>query len=204
MKKIVSLSFRKYGEADLAQFATNIVNRMKADAQFSTLMTYVDGLSVCDTAFDLAVSNALDGGSLLVKEKNRKMAELKDQLEVVAIQVEGLAKEDEDVVLAAGFKLKRASEPINDVSEPTGLKVVKGDKPGSIKVTWEAVPGAINYGIETRLAGETQWRNGDYSSARSTVLTGFDLGAHVYIQVRTYGRKGLVSGWSQEIDAWIS
>jgi hypothetical protein len=204
MKKIVSLSFKKYGEAELAQFATNVVNRMKADPQFVSLMPHVEVLSACDTAFDLAVSNALLGGTQLTKEKNRKMEELKNQLEVVAIYIEGLAKENEDVVLAAGYEVKKAAEPITDINEPTALKVMNEDRSGSVKVSWETVAGAINYGVERKIGDSGVWQNGDYSSAKSTVITGLPPGSYVSFQVRAYARKGLVSGWSQEVGVWVS
>jgi hypothetical protein len=204
MKKIVSLSFKKYTEADLAQFATNVVNRMKADPQFSSLMPHVEVLSVCDTAFDLAVSNALHGGTQLTKEKNRKMEELKNQLEVVAIYIEGLAKENEDVVLAAGYEVKKAGEPITDINEPTALKVINEARSGSIKLSWDTVVGAINYGIERKIGEGAVWQNGDYSSAKSTVIAGLPPGTYVSFQVRAYARKGMVSGWSQEIGIWVS
>jgi hypothetical protein len=204
MKKIVSLSFKKYGDADIAQFATNVVNRMTADPQFSSLMPHVQVLHVCDTAFDLAVSNALHGGTQLTKEKNRKGEELKNQLEVVAIYIEAMAKEDEDVVLAAGYEVKKAGESITEITEPTGLKVLNEDRTGYVKVKWEAVPGAINYGVERKIGDSTVWQNGDYSSAKSTVIVGLTPGTYVSFQVRAYARKGLVSGWSQEVGVWVS
>ena len=204
MKKIVSLSFKKYGEANLAQFATNVVNCMKADPQFISIMPQVDVLSVCDTAFDLAVSNAIHGGTQLTKEKNRKGDELKNQLEVVAIYIEGLAKENEDMVLAAGYEVKKAGEPITDITEPTALKVVNEDRSGSVKLSWDTVVGAINYGIERKIGEGAVWQNGDYSSAKSTVIAGLPPGTYVSFQVRAYARKGMVSVWSQEIGIWVS
>ena len=204
MKKIVSLSFKKYGEANLAQFATNVVNRMKADSQFISIMPHVDVLSVCDTAYDLAVSNALHGGTQLTKEKNRKMEELKDQLEVVAIYIEGLAKENEDMVLAAGYEVKKVGEPITDITEPTALKVMNEDRSGSVKLSWDGVAGAINYGVERKIGENGAWQNGDYSSAKSTVIAGLPPGSYVSFQVRAYARKGMVSSWSQEVGVWVS
>jgi hypothetical protein len=204
MKKIISLTFKRYSEADLAQFATNVVNRMTVDPQFASLMPQVDVLSACDKAFDLAVSNALHGGTQLTKEKNRKMDELKNQLEVVAIYIEGLAKEDEDVVSAAGYEVKKAAEPINFIAEPTAVKVVNDERSGAVKLSWNAVEGAINYGIERKIGEGAAWQNGDYSSARSTVITGLPPGTYTSFQVRAYARKGMVSGWSQEVGVWVS
>ena len=204
MKKIVSLSFKRYGDADVAQFATNVVNRMKVDPQFISLMPQVEVLHVCDTAFDLAVSNAIHGGTQLTKEKNRKGDELKNQLEVVAIYIEAMAKENEDLVLAAGYEVKKPSEPITDITDPTALKVVNEDRSGSVKLSWDTVVGAINYGIERKIGEGAVWQNGDYSSAKSTVITGLPPGTYVSFQVRAYARKGMVSGWSQEIGIWVS
>jgi hypothetical protein len=177
---------------------------MKADPQFISLMPHVEVLSVCDTAFDLAVSNALLGGTQLTKEKNRKGDELKNQLEVVAIYIEAMAKENEDVVLSAGYEVKKPSEPLTDITEPTALKVLNEERSGSLKLSWDAVAGAINYGVERKIGEGAVWQNGDYSSAKSTVIAGLPPGTYVSFQVRAYARKGMVSSWSQEVGVWVS
>ena len=204
MKKLIVLSFKTMNDAVLAQFATNVYNKLSADAQFAALKPFADDLKVCSHAFDTGVTNAANGGSLLVKEKNRKFDALTNQLSKIAIQVESSAEGDEDVALAAGFDIVKVSKPITELNAPIGVSVFNVERSGSVKLSWTAVDGAINYGIERKETGETVWLNGDYSTARSLILSGLKPGANMTFHIRTLGRRGLVSDWSQEVSVWVA
>ena len=100
MGKLISVNFKKYNQAEVAQFANNVINSMTKDAQFITLKPFVDDLNADFEAFTTAVTNAIYGGTLLVREKKRRMVDLNDELETVANQVEALANGNEDVIEA--------------------------------------------------------------------------------------------------------
>jgi hypothetical protein len=204
MGRLVVLSFKRYGEADLAQFSTNVILRMERDAQFESLMPDVNVLKVCDAAFDEAVSNALDGGPKAVKIKNAKMAELNAQLETVALKVDALADGDEDVILAAGFEVAKTPTGVVEITSPTDLKVVNDVRSGVVKLSWKKVKGAVSYGIERMSSEDSIWRNGDYSTAKSIVITNLKPGTYVTFRNRTISTKSRVSGWSQEVSIWVS
>ena len=205
MGKLIDLSFKKLPQADLAQFANNVINCMTKDAQFITLKSFVDTLKEDYDAFTTAVSNAVNGGTLLIREKNRKMDDLKAELETVAIQVEALAKENEDMVEAAGYQVRETPKPITELVPPSGLTVLNvSNKSGEVKLSWKPTPGAVNYGIERLYAGETNWQNGDYDTASSTVIKDLKPGSQVTFHVRAIGTKGKKSGWSQEVTVWVS
>lgn len=205
MLKIISLDFKRYSQAELALFANNIVNCMTKDEQFITLKPFVDTLKGNYDAFTTAVSDAVNGGTLLIREKNRKMDDLKAELVTVAIQIEALANENEDIIEAAGYQVRETPKPITELVPPAGLTVLNvSDKSGAVKLSWKPTPGAVTYGIERLYAGETVWQNGDYSTASSTVITDLKPGSQITLHVRAIGTKGKKSGWSQEVTVWVS
>ena len=205
MLKIISLDFKRYGQADLAQFANNIINSMTKDAQFITLKPFVDNLSTDYEAFTTAVSNAINGGTLLIREKNRKMDDLKAELVTVAIQVEALANENEDIIEAAGYQVRETPKPITVLTVPTDVSVLNISKvSGAVKLSWKPTVGAVNYGIERLYAGETNWQNGDYSTSSTTIITDLKPGSQITFHLRALGTKGKKSGWSQEVTVWVS
>ena len=205
MLKIISLNFKRYGQAELAQFANSVINSMTKDAQFITLKPFVDALSADYIAFTTAVSDAVNGGTLLVREKNRRMDDLNAELVTVAFQIEAFANENEDIIEAAGYQVRETPKPITVLTAPTGLSVLNvSDVSGAVKLSWKPTPGAVTYGIERLYAGETVWQNGDYSTASSTVITDLKPGSQITFHLRAIGTKGKKSGWSQEVTVWVS
>lgn len=205
MGKLIDISFKKLPQAELAQFANNVINSMTKDAQFITLKPFVDALSADNDAFTTAVSNAIYGGTLLVREKNRKMDDLTAELVTVAIQVEALANGNEDIIEAAGFQVRETPKPITELVPPAGVTVLNvSDVSGAVKLTWKPTPGAVTYGIERLYAGETVWQNGDYSTGSSTVIKDLKPGSQITFHLRAIGTKGKKSGWSQEVTVWVS
>ena len=205
MGKLIDISFKKLPQAELAQFANNVIKSMTKDAQFITLKPFVDALSADYDAFTTAVSNAIYGGILLVREKNRKMDDLTAELVTVAIQVEAFANENEDIIEAAGYQVRETPKPITVLTAPTGLSVLNvSDVSGAVKLSWKPTPGAVTYGIERLYSGETVWQNGDYSTASSTVITDLKPGSQITFHLRAIGTKGKKSGWSQEVTVWVS
>ena len=205
MTKLINLSFKRYNQAELAQFANNVINSMTKDAQFITLKPFVDALSADYDAFTTAVSNAIYGGTLLIREKNRKMDDLIAELETVSFQVEALANGNEDIIEEAGYQVRIPNKPITELVPPAGLTVLNvSDKSGAVKLSWKPTPGAVTYGIERLYAGETTWQNGDYSTGSSTVITDLKPGSQITFHLRAIGTKGKKSGWSQEVTVWVS
>ena len=205
MGKLISLSFKKYNQAEVAQFANNVINSMTKDAQFITLKPFVDDLNADYEAFTTAVTNAIYGGTLLIREKNRKMADLNAELETVANQVEALSNGNEDIIESAGYEVRIPNKPITELIAPIDVTVLNvSDKSGAVKLSWKPTLGAVNYGIERLYAGETVWQNGDYSTASTIIITDLKPGSQITFHLRALGTKNKKSGWSQEVTVWVS
>ena len=203
---IISFSFKRYAADQLSTFTSNICLKMAQDAQFADLKPQVDELKSKYSAFTVALSNASDGGSPLIAAKNKSMDELKNQLIAVAYFVNILAKKDEEIVKAAGYEPRSAtsSNAVTKLTKPGNLTVKQDDASGAVKLSWEKVPGAVNYGIETLKKGETAWKNGKYSTRKEIILTGFEPGTYVEFRNRALGYNELESEYSNVVGAWIS
>ena len=201
---IISFSFKSLPESELSTFANNVHLKMTQDDQFIALKPHVDELKAKYDFFTLALSNASDGGSKLILAKNKSLKELSDQLMAVAYFVNMLAKGDTEIADAAGYEVRKPAKAIDKLTKPGNLAVKQDDASGAVKLSWEKVPGAVNYGIETLKKGETAWKNGKYTTRKEIVLTGFEPGTYVEFRNRALGRNGLESEYSTVVGAWIS
>ena len=201
---IISLSFKRLPAPELSTFANNVCLKMEQDPQFSDLKPQVDELKIKYKAFTVALSNASDGGSPLIAAKNKSMDVLNNQLVVITYFVNMLAKKDEEVAKAAGFEVYASSNSITRLAKPGNLTIKQDDALGAVKLSWEKVPGAVNYGIETLKKGETAWKNGKYTTRKEIILTGLEPGTYIEFRNRALGCNELESEYSNVVGAWIS
>jgi hypothetical protein len=206
---IVSVTFfQRLSQDSLATFANNVVTLMSSDAQFSTLSEDIKVLKTRSEAYNLALSNKINGGRIATIEKNKCMKELLDQLVNVALLVDALSNGSEVIVLSAGFNVRSTPTPISSLDVPSVIKIENEKTMGQISIQLEKVKGAVIYGIEKRILVEGQpegtWTNGDYISSSKTKVGGFEPATRYEIRLRAIGTKGMVSGWSLTTTLWIS
>ena len=203
---IISFAFKRYPAAQLSTFTNNICLKMAQNALFDDLKPQVDELKSKYSAFTIALSNASGGGSPQITAKNKSMDDLKNELIAVAYYVNIVAKKDEEIVKAAGYEPRSSSSSnsITKLTKPGNLIVKQDDASGAVKLSWEKVPGAVNYGIEMSPKGGTAWKNGKYTTRREIILTGFEPGTYVEFRNRALGYNELESEYSNVVGAWIS
>jgi hypothetical protein len=74
---------------------------------------------------------------------------------------------------------------------------------GAIKASWKEQAGAINYGILYQVDGETEWRNGTYTTSKEVVLSGFKSGTIVWIKVYAMGTREIKSDASDPVSVTV-
>jgi hypothetical protein len=201
-------SYQLLTQPALAVFASSVVNLMTTDAQFSGLSEDVKELKKRSDAYNLALSDTVNGGRIATITKNNCLKDLLDQLGIIINMVDVLANGDESIILAAGFQVRKANNPITSLDVPNVLKVENEKATGIINIVLEKVLGAVLYGIEKRILVEGQpdgeWTNGDYISSCKTKLSGFEPATKYEIRFRAIGIKGMISGWSTSTSVWVS
>jgi hypothetical protein len=203
MKKKVSRAFKKMQQAKLSTFSNTIGMRMSEDVQFSSFKTDVDALKALNDALSIALSNAADGGKSLTVIKDRCLVAVIEKLDQLANDVERFADGDEVIIMAAGFEVRAAPVEIKEISTPTNLTVINAPRTGEIKACWENQYGVVNYGILYQLQGETEWKNGTYSTTREVILSGFVPGSIVNVKIYAMGRRGLKSDNTEPVSVMV-
>ena len=85
------------------------------------------------------------GGKDRVLEKNQRFETVQNLLVMMTRHVEIVADGDENVVLAAGFDIRKPrTKPDYDVVIPTNFAVVNSANSSSIKLSWDTQSAAVN------------------------------------------------------------
>ena len=203
MANLLSYGFNRLNQTDMAAFTAPIVERMTANPIFINLKPLVDVLKLNLDAYNAAAAAAVNGGSEFNLARNDSHAIFKTQLNLVAQNVDVMSIDKPAIVLAAGFELLKQTQPVTDFSAPVGLVLDYGGVSGTLKLSWKAVAGSINYCIESMSKTDPVWKNGLFSTRKDVLLTDLEPGSFVTYRVRAVGRSGKVTGWSTEISSWV-
>ena len=200
---VLVFSFKQFGQLELSAFATRVVQKMPADAQFTTLMPQVTLLKAALEAYNTAASIASEGGKDRTAEKNKRLDVLTTELVTVARHVDMLANGDGAVIVAAGFDVRNQRKAIVSIPRPTGLRSIKIDLAGAVELKWDKNGTALNFVIEKKPKDES-WQNAAFSTTpSSTVLTGYEQGAYIEFRLKAIGRGGLESEYTAPLGVWV-
>jgi hypothetical protein len=199
----ISLSFKRLPDSAFDVFSNRVQLLMSKDAQFDSLKVEVDKLKLDYESFSLALALAAGRATLAIKEKNDKRDVLINRLLIIAKLVEILAGDDENIAIAAGFDVRKAPQSIDKISPPTSFTATNDDLSTAVLLKWKAGEGAVQYAIKHRVQGETEWKNGSYTTACSIVLKGFEQGSYVEFCACSTGRKEMKSDYTAPMGVWI-
>lgn len=203
MKKSISRTFKRMPQAKVSIFSVSIFTRMSENPIFIEFKDTVAELKVLNDDLSIALSNAVDGGRPLTIIKDRCLDAVKSKLDDLADDVDRFSKGDEVIIMAAGFEVRAEPVEIKEISTPSNLVIVNAPKTGEVKLTWKREYGVVNYGILYQLQGETEWRNGTYSTSREVILTGFTPGSIVSAKIYAMGRRGLKSDATEPVSVMV-
>lgn len=190
----VSLSFAQFPDADLDEFASNVVVSLTDNASFPTPTVPLVGLTAVQTQFHTAVLAAANGGLQLTAVKNEKRTALMDVLRQEASYVQGLASQNLPVLLSSGF----AANSTNHTSAQLDSPVIVGlDNGLAAELILRMLPvvNAKSYEVQTKNSGG--WTPaGIFTQARAITLPGLTPGQTYVVQSRAIGGSTGYSDWS--------
>ena len=207
MKSVVLFSFKKLPQGELGLFVNNVITKMTADAQFLTLMVYVQALKVLYDAFQVAMVNAADGGKLNTLAKDTKKKEMVDQLELVARYVNILANGDSAVILTAGLvpSSNERTPPVTVLLPPASLEGSNvGGRTGVASLKWPKVEGAKFYEPQVCKKDTNVWVSYPTSGALKTDVTGLEANTLYLFRVVACTVSGVVSDPSPVVEVLVS
>ena len=204
MRGTIVLTFKSLPQAQLAEFAANVIDKMSNDIQFTNLMPQVGVLKTVYEGYQAAVLKSNDGGKSATLDKNNKLDELKYQLSSVARYVDVLANERESVVWAAGYETRKKAVTVTALSTPTKLTATNAELNGVANLSWGSVASATIYAIERRIKGTEIWFNGEYRGGCSAEIENLDSNVMVEFRVIAIHSTGIKSNWSQSVEVLVS
>lgn len=191
MKITVLLDFKSnLTEAELAQFAINVLTRMKDNPKFASIKTLVDTeLKIATERYTAALQAAADRSRVKIAEKRLAQQQLLEVLETVASHLNIIANNNESTVLEAGFRVRpRGQRTGSDLEPVTGLSA-QSTAPGQVALRFNRVPLARMYAVEWRTDDETNWHNNTYTTARRAVLSNLTSRRDILVRVCALGSQ---------------
>jgi hypothetical protein len=156
------LGFRKMSDNDVLARSTNIANSIGGNASFPAPPVDINTFKILLGSYAAAIAEALDGGSKAIAVRNTLREAVIQDLRLLAIYAESVAKRDMAIFLSSGFiPVTITRTPVQSLLPPTVRKVNQGPISGQLLVTVSGVAGArscdMRYGIQVAGTTPTTW-----------------------------------------------
>jgi len=205
MKVTVLLDFKSsLSEAGLAQFAQNVLTRMKDNPKFAAIKPLLDtDLKDATEQYNTALQEAADRSRVKVAEKRLAQQRLLDVLETVAAHLNIIANNNEATVLEAGFRVRPRSQRSDaDLDAVTGLSA-QSTAPGQVALRFNRVPLARMYAVEWRTDDDPNWHNNTYTTARRAMLHNLTSRRDILVRVCALGSQQRMSAPCEPVRVFV-
>lgn len=205
----INYGFINYSAPKLAELANRVIQNMSADARFDSLKPDVDSVKALYDDFQavLGLSTFNRSSEALTTAQSA----LSSKMRILGLKVEVEAGDNIQLVIASGFPVRQERKaPLKNanllLSKPLGVNVFKkeGDPVGMVRLKWEAVEGAVNYGVEYQVKGSDEIKNGTYNTRLGAIITDLTPGLQIDFYVYAIGRNGKKSEKSSPVSIWVS
>ena len=197
----VSLSFTGLSDADLDEFAGNIVVSLTSNTAFPTPLVSLAALGAAQSAFHDAVLAAAQGGTQLTAIKNEKRTALEDLLRQEASYVQAIASHNLSMLLSSGFEANSTNRAQSALDAPIILGLDNGQTTQLI-LRMQPVANARSYEVQTKNGGG--WvPAGVFAQTRGIVLPGLTPGQNYSVQARAVGGSTGYSDWSDPVSHMV-
>lgn len=146
-KIVYSFGTNMYNDTELVSKTFQITDLMATNPEFDSLSQDVMGLKATNQNFESLVYRSGFGDRNIIGQKNSARNDTENLLGSIAIKVQTLCNGDELMMRNSGFDLKRKSEPVGELDQPTNVIAIAGTRVGTIDVSWNVVPNAKMYEV---------------------------------------------------------
>jgi hypothetical protein len=193
MRKLkVVFAFIKFGMSEKIAFYRNIIDKMTDNAYFlkpeidlAVLTAKVNKLEVEELA-------ATTGDHTRIAVMRDTEDEADELFRLQGLYVDKIAKGSEAIILSSGYETSK--QPVRGSNPP--LTVEYGDKPGTLKVTCKAVPGAKSYiwqyAIGALPATEKGWIFAGSSTQVTFIIDDLESGSKCWVRVIAVTPAGMM------------
>jgi hypothetical protein len=197
----VSLSFTNLSDADLDEFAGNIIISLTGNASFPTPTPLLVALTPVLALFHSALLAAANGGKILTATKNQKRAVLEDMLRQEATYVQGIASQNLPMLLSSGFDANSVNHSSAQLDTPAVVNLDNG-MTSELVLRMQPVVNAKSYEVQTKNGGG--WTPaGIFTQARKITLPGLTPGQVYSVQSRAIGGSTGYSDWCDPVSHMV-
>ena len=197
----VSISFAHLPDADLDEFASNVITSITGNASFPTPPVPLIALNAGQTGFHTALLAAANGGKILTASKNQKRGILVDMLRQEATYVQGIASQNLPMLLSSGFDANSTNHSSAQLDSPAVVDLDNG-MTSELVLRMQPVVNAKSYEVQTKNGGG--WTPaGIFTQARRITLPGLTPGQVYSVQSRAIGGSTGYSDWSDPVSHMV-
>ena len=197
----VSLSFAKLSDADLDEFASNIIISLTGNPSFPTPSVALIALTAGQTGFHNALLAAANGGKILTATKDQKRGILVDMLRQEASYVQGIASQNLPMLLSSGFDANSTNRASTQLDTPAVVGLDNGLS-SELVLRMQPVVNAKSYEVQTKNGGG--WTPaGIFTQARRITLPGLTPGQVYSVQSRAIGGSTGYSDWNGPVSHMV-
>lgn len=177
--------------ADLLAKAGKIVGEMDGNALFPNPTPSMADLTAEVDALREWINKAAFGDRRAIEQRKVHVEALIRMLRQLALYVGMVANGDPNIILAAGFEVRRRIEGAAPMGIPINLRAMRSDYAGKVLVQWGAVSRARSYLVEMcstdpSQAGASWTIVGSTTRSRSEV-SNLQAGQYYWFRVRAIG-----------------
>lgn len=142
----VRLGFTGATATTLVGMGRNHVTMLTGNAAFPTPQPALASITAACDALDVA-NQAYDfnRGKLEKDARDEAFVVLKGLIKELGGYVQSLCQGQKDLILSAGFNVRKRNEPIGELPAPQNVRALVTVYPGRLEVRWDAVKGRSMY-----------------------------------------------------------
>ena len=170
-----------------------IEERLTDNTAFPTLTPTLVEIAAKREALQLAITEAADGGRTATAKREQRKRELKEILDQLAGDIISQAGSDRELILSAGFFVRRTSRSEEEPAMPQKLRARISEHAGEARLDWATTRGAALYVVEHNAVSPDQteaWVQVGETTRIRLVVKGLASAREHWFRVRAIGSTG--------------
>lgn len=195
----LKLGIAKLNATDLNFYCLSVESAMNGNAHFPDPSPTLAEIASKREELVMLESKSSDGDRIAIANRNTVTDELKNMLRKLSLYVSFVADGDGDVILSAGFELRKVANPTAPLQRPSSLQAKRTNHQGMVKLKWKPVVNSMSNHVEMTTSDpkeeNSEWETVGITSQSKITIGTLIPGTYYWFRVKAYGRRD-ESGYS--------